>query len=49
VWRRRPESVLDRETLDGIIRKLMAIDAKLALLLDHFGLSTNDEEDNDDA
>ena len=28
VWR-RPEPALDRETVDGIIRKLMAIDTKL--------------------
>jgi hypothetical protein len=48
VWRRRAEPVLDRETLDGIIRKLMAIDAKLALLLDHFGLSTDDGAKHDD-
>jgi hypothetical protein len=40
MWR-RPEPVLDRETLDGIIRMLMAIDAKLDRLL-------ADEDDWDD-
>jgi hypothetical protein len=34
VWRKLPEPPLDRETVDGIIRLLMAIDAKLDLLLD---------------
>jgi hypothetical protein len=33
VWR-RPEPPLDRETVDGIIRMLMSIDAKLDRLLD---------------
>jgi hypothetical protein len=46
VWR-RPEPVLDRETVDGIIRKLMEIDAKLVHLLEHFGLG-DEEEDEDD-
>jgi hypothetical protein len=32
VWR-RPEQALDRETVDGIIRMLMAINAKLDRLL----------------
>jgi hypothetical protein len=40
VWR-RSEQVLDKETLDGIIRKLMDIDAKLTRLLG------DDEEDGD--
>jgi hypothetical protein len=44
LWRRK-EPALDRETVDGIIRKLMAIDVKLALLLEHFGIG---EEENDD-
>lgn len=48
MWR-RPEPVLDRETVDGIIRKLMAIDAKLQLLLDRFGLADDAQEDEDDA
>jgi hypothetical protein len=48
VWRKRDE-VLDDETLDGIIKKLMEIDAKLELLLDHFGLSDDEEEEADDA
>jgi len=37
VWRRE-EPALDRDTVDGIIRMLMAINAKLDLLLG------NDEE-----
>jgi hypothetical protein len=48
VWRRRPEPALDRETVDGIIRKRMAIDVKLALLLEHFGIRDK-ETDEDDA
>lgn len=32
MWRRQ-KPVLDRETVDGIIRMLMAINAKLDLLL----------------
>jgi hypothetical protein len=45
VWR-RPEPVLDRETLDGIIRKLMEIDAKLNRILRRLDI---DEEEEDDA
>jgi hypothetical protein len=48
VWRRRSEPAFDRETVDGIIRKLMAIDVKLALLLEHFGIR-DEETDEDDA
>ena len=33
MWRRK-EVVLDRATLDGIILKLMSIDAKLVRLVD---------------
>jgi hypothetical protein len=40
MWRRQ-EPALDRETVDGIIRMLMAINAKLDRLLD--------EEENEDA
>jgi hypothetical protein len=47
VWR-RPEPVLDRETVDGIIRKLMEIDTKLDEILIQLGLM-DDEEDDDDA
>jgi hypothetical protein len=47
VWKRRSEPALDRETVDGIIRKLMDIDVKLALLLQHFGI--RGEETDDDA
>jgi hypothetical protein len=42
MWRRR-EPPLDRETINGIIRKLMSIDAKLDRVLRHL------EEDDDDA
>jgi hypothetical protein len=41
VWRRKPEPpALDRHTVDGIIRMLMDINAKLDLLL-------GDEDDED--
>jgi hypothetical protein len=43
VWWRRHEPVLDRETVAGIIRKLMAIDAKLETL------EIDDEEEENDA
>jgi hypothetical protein len=33
VWRRKEPPVLDRDTLDGIIRMLMEINSKLDLLL----------------
>jgi hypothetical protein len=46
VWHRR-EPTLDRETVDGIIRKLMAIDAKLDKILEK--LEIDDEEEADDA
>jgi hypothetical protein len=38
-WRQEPEPALDRETVDGMIRMLMAINAKIDRLLD--------EEDGD--
>jgi hypothetical protein len=41
VWRRAEPPVLDRRTVDGIIRMLMEINAKLDLLLG--------EEEDDDA
>ena len=47
MWR-RPEPVLDRETVDGIIRKLMVIDVKLEVIIEHFGLSDDHEEEDDD-
>jgi len=47
MWRRREEPALDRETVDGIIRKLMAIDAKLKRVL--FKLEVDDEEEEDDS
>jgi hypothetical protein len=40
VWRRTELPALDRQTVDGIIRMLMAIDSKLDRLLG--------EEENDD-
>jgi hypothetical protein len=43
VWRRR-EPPLDRETVDGIIRKLMDIDEKLNRVLAH--LEENDGEED---
>jgi hypothetical protein len=47
VWRRRPEPALDRETVDGIIRMLMDINAKLARVL--IALEVDDEEEEDDS
>jgi hypothetical protein len=47
VWLRRPEPALDRETVDGIIRKLMEIDTKLERILEE--LEIDEEEDDDDA
>ena len=41
------EPTLERETVDGIISKPMDIDAKLELLVQHFGLSDEEEEDDD--
>ena len=46
MWR-RSESALDRETVDGIILKLMDIDAKLARVL--VALEVDDEEEEDDS
>jgi hypothetical protein len=44
VWRKREELPLDRETVDGIIRLLMAINAKLdRLLYDEDGYAEEDE------
>jgi hypothetical protein len=48
VWRARPEPILDRETVNGIIEMLMELDAKLELLVDHFGLRADEEDENDD-
>lgn len=47
VWWRRSEPALDRETVDGIIRKLMEIDTKLDDILDHLGLVDDDDDDDD--
>jgi hypothetical protein len=44
VWR-RDEPPLDRDTVDGIIRKLMEIDQKRNRILEE--LNIDDEEDED--
>ena len=46
MWRRR-EPVLDRELVDGIIRTLMRIDAKLDRIMER--LEIEDEEEEDDS
>jgi hypothetical protein len=46
VWPRR-EPILDRDTVDGIIKMLTAIHANLELLIEHFGLREDDEEEED--
>jgi hypothetical protein len=46
VWWRRPEPILDRETVDGVTK---LIDAKLDDVLDHLELIGDDDEDDDDA
>jgi len=46
VWR-RPDSPLDRETVDDIVRKLMGIDSKLDTIMEYLGLA--DHEEGDDA
>jgi hypothetical protein len=45
MWPRR-EPALDRETVDGIIRKLMEIDSKLNRILRRLDI---DEQEADDA
>ena len=45
MWRRR-EDVLDRATVDGIIRKLMSIDDKLVRLVDEL-LEDDGQEETD--
>jgi hypothetical protein len=45
VWRRH-EPVLDRETLDGIIRMLMSINARLERVVDEL-LEDDGEEETD--
>ena len=47
MWLRRPERALDRETVDGIIGKLMEIDTKLERVLEE--LEIDEDEDDDDA
>jgi len=44
-WRKPTEDVLDRETVDGIIRMLMSIDGKVERLVD--GLLEDDDEEVD--
>ncbi len=46
MWR-RSEPSLDRELAYGIIRKLMAIDAKLDRIVERLDIA--DEEEEDDA
>ena len=46
VWR-RPEPALDRETVDGIIRKLMAIDTKLDQIRETLEIDDEEEEEED--
>jgi hypothetical protein len=44
VWR-RDEPPLDRDTVDGIIRKLMEIDQKLTRILEELNIDDEEEED----
>jgi hypothetical protein len=46
VWRRAPESPLDRETVDGIIRKLVDIDEKLAWIVGRLSGEEDDAEED---
>jgi hypothetical protein len=46
VWR-RPEPPLDRETVDGIIRKLMDIDEKLTWVVAKLRGEEDNAEEND--
>ena len=46
VWRRTELPALDRQTVDGIIRMLMAIDSKLDRLL---GEAENDDASEDES
>ena len=45
MWR-RPEPAFDRETIDGIIRKLMEIDEKLNRILKELDIDDEEEEEN---
>jgi hypothetical protein len=45
VWARRPEPALDREIVDGIIRKLMEIDDKLDRILVEMEIDDEEEEE----
>jgi hypothetical protein len=50
VWKRRREPALDRETVDGIIRMLMAMDAKLDQIRERLDIDDEEaEEEGDDA
>jgi hypothetical protein len=50
VFRRDRElPALDRDTANDMISKLMEIDAKLDLLLQHFGLDDGEDESGTDA
>ncbi len=48
MWRRR-EPALDWATVDGIIRKLMEIDAKLNLIIQGLDLEEDDGEEEMDS
>jgi hypothetical protein len=47
VWKRR-EPVLDPEIVNGIIRKLMAIDAKLDQIRERLDIDDEEEEEEED-
>jgi hypothetical protein len=48
VWKRR-ESALDPEIVNGIIRKLMAMDAKLDQIRERLDIDDEEEEEEEDA
>jgi len=48
MWRSKPpDPALDRETVDGIIRKLMEIDDKLADMLRYLGEEDDEAEEDE--
>ena len=47
MWWRRPEPALDRETVDGIIRMLMAMDLKLDQIRERLDIDDEEEEEDD--
>ena len=48
MWKGR-EPTLDRETVDGIIRMLMAMDFKLDQIRERLDIDDHEEEEQDDA